>query len=154
GEVMVRHVDGHTVLFVPGVYLNQGLALFRCDLAKADASVMRIGTTETSWLVDSQGRLAAEREYDKQSRHWSIKVFQDGHSRGTASGHAAIDIPEVLGFGPTMDTLLVELVEDGDAVWKLLSTSDGTFAAPMAKDRVFDAALRDPLTHRLIGGMN
>jgi len=70
GEVMVRRVNGHTVLFVPGVYVNQGVALFRCDLTTGNTRVERVGTSETSWLVDSEGQLAAEQDYDKQTHHW------------------------------------------------------------------------------------
>lgn len=161
GEVMVRRVDGHTVLFVPGIDLNapgidvnEVTALFRCDLTTRTTSVLRVGTSETSWLVDGQGQLAAEQDYDKQAQRWSIKVFRGGSSREAASGHAALDIPVVLGFGPTTDTLLVKSVEHSDVVWKLLSINDGKFLAPMAEDTVFDRAVKDPLTHRLIGGMN
>jgi dipeptidyl aminopeptidase/acylaminoacyl peptidase len=154
GEVMVRRIDGHTVLFVPGIDLNQGVALFRCDLTTRSTSVFRVGSSETSWLVDSQGQLAAEQDYDKQTQRWSIKVFHGRSSREAVSGHTALDVPEVLGFGPTSETLLVESIENGARSWKLLSINDGKFAAPMAEDTVFDSAIQDPLTHRLIGGMN
>jgi dipeptidyl aminopeptidase/acylaminoacyl peptidase len=155
GEVMVRRIGGHTVLFVPGIHLNTGVALFRCDLTTRTASVFRADDhSEASWLVDGQGQLAAERDYDKQTQRWSIKVFPGGRAREVVSGHAALDLPQVLGFGPTSDTLLVQSIENGGRSWKLLSISDGKFAAPMAEDMVFDRVIQDPLTHRLIGGIN
>jgi dipeptidyl aminopeptidase/acylaminoacyl peptidase len=155
GEVMVRRIDGHTVLFVPGIDLKQGMTLFRCDLTTRSTSVFRVDDdSEASWLVDGHGQLAAERDYDKQTQRWSIKVFHGGSSREAVSGHAALDIPEVLGFGPTSDTLLVESMENSRRSWKLLSINDGKFAAPMAEDSVFNTPIQDPLTQQLIGGVN
>jgi dipeptidyl aminopeptidase/acylaminoacyl peptidase len=153
GEVMVRRIDGHTVLFVPGIHM-QSVALYRCDLTTRRTSVFRAGDSTTSWLVDARGQLAAEQDYDLQTQRWSIKIFRGGSSREVASGHAALDVPAVLGFGPTPDTLLVQSIENGDRSWRLLSINEGKFAPPMAENAVFDTAMRDPLTHQLIGGMN
>jgi esterase/lipase len=155
GQVMERHVDGHTVLFVPGWVLHRGLTLFRCDLATGLTTLMRAGTDATeSWLVNGEGQLASEEEYDTQTQRWSIKVFHGGTSREAVSGHAALDVPQVLGFGPTTDALLVQSLENGDKVWRLLSIIDGTLGPPMAADRVFNKPIADRTTHRLIGGMD
>jgi dipeptidyl aminopeptidase/acylaminoacyl peptidase len=156
GRVTVRHIDGHTVLFMRGIYLTQGVALFRCDLNTRTQSMVRVGSegaSGTSWLVDSQGKLAAEEAYDQQGQRWSIKVFPGGNPGTTVSGRAALDAPDVLGFGPTTDTLLVESRENGTRLWQLLSVSDGKFA-PMPEGMVFDYPVEDPLTGRLIGGVN
>ena len=152
GEVMVRRVDGHTVLFVPGQYVNQGVALFRCDLTTGNTRVVRAGTSETSWLVDSEGQLAAAQDYDKQTQRWSISVFHGGISREAASGHAALDVPELLGFGPTTDTLLVQSVENSHSVWRLLSINDRKFGEPM-DDGPFHGSIVDRSTDLLIGGV-
>jgi dipeptidyl aminopeptidase/acylaminoacyl peptidase len=153
GEVMVRRLDGHTVLFVPGIYLKEGLALFRCDLTTGSQLVFRTGDGDTSWLVDGQGQLAAEEGYDEQTHRWSIRVFRKGSPHEAASGHAPLDVPRVLGFGPTSEALLVESIDNGDRLWRLLSINDGKFA-PMAENAVFDEVIRDPLTHQLVGGVN
>jgi dipeptidyl aminopeptidase/acylaminoacyl peptidase len=118
GEVMVRRIEGHTVLFVPGIYLNQGFALYRCDLVTGRTTVFRVGDAYTSWLVDSKGQLAAEQDYDRETQRWSIKIFHGSSSREAVSGHAALDLPDVLGFGPTSDTLLIESIDNGDRSWK------------------------------------
>ncbi len=153
GRVMVRSIDGHTVLFLTGVNFNRGLALFRCDLATGHTTMMNVGSLDTqSYLVDGNGQLAAEEVYDSQDQRWAIKVFSGDSHREAASGHAALDFPSVLGFGPTSDTLLIESLENGDRVWKLLSISDGTFGAPMVEGTTFDSPIEDRLTHRLIGG--
>jgi dipeptidyl aminopeptidase/acylaminoacyl peptidase len=153
GRVMVRRVEGHTVLFVPGQYYRHGPALFRCDLTTGHVSALRVGTLDIeSWLVDGDGHLAAEEVYDKQTQRWAIKVFRAVGYREAASGHAPIEVPRMLGLGPTADTLLIESLEDGDWVWRSLSTSDGTFGPPMVEGKLFDTPIEDGLTHRLIGG--
>ncbi|HTV80622.1 MAG TPA: S9 family peptidase [Steroidobacteraceae bacterium] len=155
GEVRVRYIDGHTVLFVPGIHLNQGVTLFRCDLTTRATNVVRVGDSDTStWLVDAKGQLAAEQDYDEQTQRWSIRLFRDGTQHQTVSGQAALDAPSVLGFGSTGDTLLVESVENGSRTWKTLSMNEGKFSAPMGDGDVFDSALNDPLTDRLVGGIN
>lgn len=154
GRVMARRVDGHTVLFVPGWVIHRGMMLFRCDLTTGLTSLARAGTDATeSWLVGAQGQLASEEEYDRQTQRWSIKIFQGGSSREAISGHAALDVPQVLGFGPTTDTLLVQSIENDANVWRLLSIKDGTLGAPMAADSVFYEPISDRWTHRLIGGV-
>jgi dipeptidyl aminopeptidase/acylaminoacyl peptidase len=155
GPVAVRRVDGHTVLFVPGVYINQGrgVALFRCDLTAGTTAIVRTSTGDTYWLVDSQGQIAAERVYDEQTHRWVIHALSGGSSpRELASGHAALDAPELLGFGPTSDTLLVDSVENSEYVWKLLSISDGKPAA-LPEGAPYDESIKDPFTDRLIGGV-
>jgi hypothetical protein len=155
GDVMVGHIDGHTVVFVSGVDLTLGAQLYRCDLTTRSTKVFRAyDESSASWLVDAHGELAAEQDYDAQTQRWSIRIFHGGSSREAVSGHAALDVPQVLGFGPTPDTLLVQSVENGARSWKLLSTDDGKLSAPMADDAVVDEAMHDPLTLRLIGGVN
>jgi esterase/lipase len=152
GEVMVRHVDGHTVVFVPGVDKREGLALVRCDLTSGTQRVERASTSDTTWLVDAQGHLAAQQDYDAQTQHWSISVFRGGALHEGASGHAGLDYPEMVGFGPTADTLLVRVVEDGRVRWKLLSINDGKLGGPM-EHGPNDGPLYESSTGRLIGGM-
>ncbi len=164
GRVAVRRVDGHTVLFVPGLYTNaagdymtdsqNAIALFRCDLTTGRTSLLRKGSSYTQWRLDSQGRLAAERDYDELAQRWSIGVSRlGGDPSEAASGHAPLDIPEILGFGPTADTLLIESTASGHRVWLLLSLADGKLAAMPAAE-VFDEPLLDEFTDLMIGGVN
>src|SRR5579863_3891623 len=71
GGVMVRHVNGHTVLFVGGLYPYGGndedVALFSCDLTTGQTTLVKIGSPDTSWLVDDAGKLATEQDYDTQT---------------------------------------------------------------------------------------
>ena len=154
---MVRRIEGHTVLFVPGIYLTDYTvpALFRVDLDSGRQRLIREGNLQTeSWLVDEAGEVAAEEDYDQQGQHWKILERQEGHLREIASGHAPIDIPELLGFGPNPGTLLVETRENGDPVWRLLSMKDGTFGPGMEERSSFESTIEDPQTYRMIGGVH
>jgi hypothetical protein len=65
GEAMVRKVDGHTVLFVPGIYFDHSasLGLFRVDLQTGRQSIVGRGTVDTQgWLVDEAGEVAVEED--------------------------------------------------------------------------------------------
>lgn len=94
-------------------------------------------------MLDGQGQLAAERDYDAQTQNWSIGVTsQGGDPSPAASGHAPVDLPLILGFGPTTDSVLVESIDDGHRVWRLLSIKDRTFS-PMPTADVFDTPLSE-----------
>ena len=157
GDVMVRRLDGHTVLFVPGIYLSDETlpALFRVDLTTGRQRLMRQGSEQTEeWLVDDKGDVAAEEDYDQKQQRWRMLDRRDGRLQEIASGHEPIDIPELLGFGPEPGTLLVQTHEDGDPVWRLMSLKDGTFGPSMAERDSLEAPIEDRLTYRMIGGVH
>jgi hypothetical protein len=135
------------------VFSDEDFALFRCDLTTGHTSVATTGPDNETWWVDGAGQLAAQQDYDSQTERWSLSVFHDGSPVKAASGHAALDPPEILGFGPTSDTLLVESIENGRRWWKLLSIKDRKFS-PAPEQDVFDSPILDESTDRLIGGMN
>src|ERR1700730_11261143 len=117
GRVMVRHVDSHTTLFIPGMYVaGEALrALVRVDLATLRESVVIRGSAASrQWLVDAGGEVVAEQDYDDERQRWILKIRRDGRLQEAVSGRAAIDFPSVLGFGPNADTLLVQAIEDED----------------------------------------
>jgi len=153
GDPVVRHIGGHTVLFVPGVHDQNGLALFRCDLTTRTTSILRTSDLNSSWLIDAQGQLAAESNYDPETKRWSINAFHGSTPHEVASGHAGLDIPEMIGFGTKADTLIIETVENGGRYWKLLSMNDGKFTA-MPEDQVFNDPIREALTGLFIGGVH
>ena len=157
GRVMVRHVDGHTTLFIPGAYVEGGAlrALVSVDLATLRESVVIRGSAATrQWLVDAGGEVVAEQDYDEHGQRWILKIRRAGRLQEAVSGRAAIDFPSVLGFGPNADSLLVQAVEDEDPVWRLLSLRDGTLSAPMAERKELDAPIEDHRTYRMIGGVH
>jgi dipeptidyl aminopeptidase/acylaminoacyl peptidase len=157
GRVMVRRIAGHTVLFVPGIYVSDHTLpmLVRFDLDTNIQTVCRQGSEFTDqWLVDADGEIVAEQDYDNRNQQWAIKIRRGGRLEVVASGQEAIDYPRLLGFGPTGDTLLVEKTEAGDPVWRLMSIKDGTLGPPMAEHMVLDEPIEDRLTYRMIGGVH
>jgi len=155
GEVMVRQVRGRTLLFVPGMYVEDVNlpALFRCDPTSGTTHLMRRGTRTTEgWLVDDSGDVIAEEDYDEGEQRWAVKIRRGHGLEEVASGHAAIEAPELLGFGPTADTLLMQMLDKGDPVWRLMSMKDGSLGTSLAERAVLEEPIEDPLTHLLIGG--
>lgn len=164
GDPEVRVIDGHAVVFVRGQYAEAALdtmedstnaiALFRCDLTTGLTSLVRKGSIYTEWMLDSQGRVLAERDYDWQAQRWSIGVSRfGGEPSQAAAGHAPLDMPEVLGFGPTADSILIESVANDRRLWQLLSIQDGKFTA-MPAAQVFDRPVTDEFSGLMIGGVN
>jgi dipeptidyl aminopeptidase/acylaminoacyl peptidase len=155
GPPMVRRLDGHTVLFVRGLGHDLLPALIRVNLDSQSSQVVRRGKPDNlTWLVNSDGEVAAEENYDQRSGHWSIFIPRDGRMREAASGEEKIDVPLILGLGPTTDTVLLVRNENGDAVWRLLSLKDGSIGPPMAERKILDTAIEDRETHRMIGGIH
>lgn len=157
GSVMVRHLNGHTVLFVPGIYVEDQplLALVQVDLETSREEVVMRGSAATQqWLVDAGGEVIAEQDYSDQDARWALKIRRDGHLQDALSGHAAIDFPRILGFGPSMDTLLTQTIEGEEPVWRLLSLRDGTLGAPMAERTELSLPIVDQRTYRMIGGIH
>jgi dipeptidyl aminopeptidase/acylaminoacyl peptidase len=156
GRPMVRRVGGHTVLFVPGVYVTDRTLplLFSVDLATGHKKLIRLGTASTrGWLVDEKGDVAAQEDYDDQQQHWAVSILREGRLKEVAGGREPIDIPQLLGFGPFADTLLMRTREEGSWIWRLLSLKDGSLGPPMAERRVLDRPIEDQRSYRMIGGV-
>jgi dienelactone hydrolase len=167
GRPMVRHVKDHAVLYLRGMqflhhgdthtpYIPGSVSLVRVDLDTRASRVVQQGRVGSmpQWLVDEAGDITAEESYDNREQHWSIHLNRDGHSYEALSGQAAVDIPELLGWGPSAGTLLLEQLEDGNSVWRLLSLKDGSLGEPMAERQALQRPLEDPLTNRMIGGVH
>jgi dipeptidyl aminopeptidase/acylaminoacyl peptidase len=156
-EPQVRHVNGHTVLFVTGLVLEGSEfdpALIQADLDGTTERLLRMGNSATrEWLMDETGQLAAQTSFYEHDRRWELQVQREGHLRKVTESHEPIDVPEILGFGPSPDTLLMATVEDGDPVWRLVSLKDGTVGPPMAERASLSSPIADPQSHRMIGGV-
>jgi acetyl esterase/lipase len=157
GKVMVRSVSGHTMLFVPGLTVSSTAraALLRVDLQgdgeKLVAQSAPSQHATHTWLVDAGGDVAAEQDYEEGSQRWATSTSRAGTLHEIASGHEAFSPPQLLGFGPEPDTLLIQFSDGGDQVWRLLSMRDGTIGPPMAERRQLEAPIEDQ-DHRMIGG--
>ena len=156
GRIMVRRVDGHTVLFIPGLYVRDVTlrGLYRVDLQTGVQKLLREGNRSTlQWLVDARGEVVAEEDYDQSQQHWRMLRYRDGRLFEIASGNEPIDIPELLGFGPDPDNLLMQSMEHGVPVWRQLSLKDGTFGPAMAERNTLERPIEDRETYRMIGGV-
>jgi dipeptidyl aminopeptidase/acylaminoacyl peptidase len=156
GETMIRHVQGHTILFVPVIVVEGRTvpALERVDLTGAGEKLVREGASATQeWLVDAAGEISAEQDYDEASRHWAIKLRRDGRMQEVTGGTEPIDVPRMLGFGPVDDTILMQAYEQNEPVWRLLSLKDGSLGAPMAERRSLESPIEASNGDRMIGGM-
>jgi len=157
GQTMIRHVQGHTLLFVPVITLSEGthLDLARVDLdADREFLVTHGESTARQWLVDAKGELAAEQHYEEAQRRWSLKLRQDGRMREIAGGPAPIEVPQILGFGPVADTILLQQLEQDEPVWRLVSMKDGSLSEPMAERQALDSPIEDLHLQRMIGGVH
>lgn len=76
GWPQIRHVDGHTLVFTRTADTHEGSALVRCDLTSGLNRLARLGH-DVSWLMDAQGQLAGQRDYDPQTQRWSISGFRE-----------------------------------------------------------------------------
>jgi len=163
GPVDVRQVAGRTILFVRGSYLEDLPASFgvkytypmlmRVDLDTGREELERLGSEKTrDWVVDNQGEIAAEQEYDEDHQRWSLKVRRDGQLREIAAGQAAIDAPRLLGLGPRDGTVVLRMLEQGEPVWKLVDLADGKIGAALEAGGSLDAPIVDEQSHRLAGG--
>jgi dipeptidyl aminopeptidase/acylaminoacyl peptidase len=156
GDVMVRRIGGHTVLFVPGfkLFRKNVPALFRVDLDTGRQEILRIGSPATErWLVDAAGEIVAVYEYNDEDGRWSLAISRNGVLGRVATGNDPIDRPQLVGFGPTADTLQLQSVK-GDAVFtRLISLSDGTNSLPPADMLTFTSSLDDRSRLRMVGGV-
>ncbi|HEX4388472.1 MAG TPA: S9 family peptidase [Steroidobacteraceae bacterium] len=157
GRPVIRHLDGHTVLFLRTLQLSnhQNLALARVDVQTHATRVVRPGKDNNyDWIVDSTGEIVAEESYNEHTRHWSISIPQNGHAKEIASGQENIEFPGLVGFGSEPGTVLLEQIENGDPVWRAVSLKDGSIGAPVAERDRFEEPIEDPRTYRMIGGLH
>jgi dipeptidyl aminopeptidase/acylaminoacyl peptidase len=147
GEPMVRTIGGHTVIFVTGVHfvgVHGVPALFRADLSATADTLVRDGSTETrNWWVDDQGRITAEEDYYESTGRWTISGSPHGALHLLAEGHAALDYPELVGYGPEPDSLMIRSLDNGNPTVRLLGLNDGKLGAPVTRE-----GLEGPLVDR------
>lgn len=156
GPVMVRHLKDRTVLFVPGLNIAQEVipVLIRVDLRTHQSTVAKPGKPGTlGWVVDEAGDVQAEETYTEHDRRWRIFLRLGGHLQEVVSGKEDFEFPALLGWGPSPDTLLLQMVEGGKSVWKLMSLKDGSIGASPAGTESFKRPIEHPLTNRMIGGV-
>ena len=153
---MVRREGTDTVVYLHGYYVNDRTTpgLFKVNLNNGAERVARLGTPDTiRWLVDDQGHVVVEQNYNEDDGRWSIKIARGGRLQEAVSGIAAIDRPRILGFDPAGEAIVVSLIENDEVLWKSLMLKDGTWGAPFAPGRPHDGVVVDEYSQRIIGTM-
>jgi dipeptidyl aminopeptidase/acylaminoacyl peptidase len=154
GEPMVRQLHGHTSIFVPVITLSsaRGPALERIDVDGSEKQVTQGGEITRDWLVDSEGKITADMNYDEDRRRWSVRLNRNGSMQEVIAGKEAVDVPQMLGFSPNGDSIVLQQLENNEWVWRPLSLKDGILGAPMPETQGLEAPIEQ--SQRMIGGVS
>ena len=156
GNSAIRDVSGHPTLFTRGYCVREGTVpcLFSVSYPDRRVKVVDEGKEAyTEWLIDDAGAIAAQFSYQDDKKIWEIKTRKNGHWTMVASGTAAIDTPDMLGFSADGSAIIVDFIVNGDPKWRPLNLSDNTWGPPLAKGASFARTIPDRKTGRIIGGI-
>ena len=154
GAAEVRTVDNKTVIFVPGLYVEDRTlpGMFSFTLPDYRVKLLdRSGIQDTDWLIDESGHIAAQYTYRDEQKTWEIRSRKDGRMTSIAKGTASIDTPDIIGFSADGSSIIASFEENGDSIWKPLSVKDGSWGAPLGSG-TFRRVIRERKTGRIIGG--
>jgi len=157
GDTSLRQVSGHPMLYTRGYCVNEGTVPCLFSFAYPDRHVRLVDQAwepDTEWLVDEEGKIAAQFTYHDSKKLWEIRTHKNGHWTLAASGTAPIDMPDMLGFSADGGALIVRFVVNGDPEWRPLNLSDSTWGPPLAKGASFSRVIEDRKTGRIIGGIH
>jgi len=147
GPFEVRRINGHMV-----VYFQSGMDIQGEDLdGLAEWASMERGKDSWDWLIDAHGALTADLRYDEKKEHWTLWTRPEGKWRQVGEGQASVDVPQLIGIGPTPDMLLMEVTEQDQTVWKSVSLKDGSQGPLIAGGRMLNHPIEDRLSHQVIG---
>ena len=156
GDTAVREVSGHSMLFAPGLCVEESTVPCQFSFTYPERRTRLIDESmeaDTDWAMDESGRIAAKFVYHDDKKLWEIKTHKDNHWTLAASGTAAIDTPSMLGFSADGAALIVRFTENGDGVWKPLNLKDNTWGAPLEKGAAFSRVIEERKSGRIIGGI-
>ena len=157
GDYTLREVKGATTLFVPALFESRGLmnGLFKYDVSHGYTHLIAKGTRHaTQWLIDESGAIVGDFTYRDSEKNWELSFVGEKGKRSSVSGPAPIDVPTILGFDESGESVLFDFLENGEVIWKPLRLKDGTWGAPLGKGQAFRTPLVDRKTGRIIGGIH
>ena len=156
GGTTVRELSGHSMLYVPGYCVTDRTVpcLFSFTVPQRQAQVLEQGAQQdTGWLIDESGRIAAQSVYYDEKKLWEIRTRKDNHWMLAATGTAAVDRPQVIGFSADGAALIVRFLENGEPVWKPLNLKDNSWGLPLDNGAAFAAVMEERKSGRIIGGI-
>ena len=156
GNPAVREVDGKSVLFLPGYYVSDRVlpALFSFGGDYGRTRIIARGSEPmTDWLLDADGRIAAQFEYHDSLKTWAIRARRDDRLVPVAKGEASLDPPELLGFDASGEHAIVEFQQAGEPVWRPISLKDGTLGDALDHGAALHHVITDPRNGRIVGGV-
>jgi dipeptidyl aminopeptidase/acylaminoacyl peptidase len=158
GVPQPRIVDGHTYVFVRGVYFpdRQGrYALFRVDLTTDETRMVSADsdTHAEDWVIDNAGTIVAEENYFESEQHWKLRIYHDGEPSNVIDVSAPIESPEIEGLNEDGTAVVVGLPQaDNWPKYEQISLKDGNASPWQRSDRHLDGLISDNWTGRVIGG--
>jgi acetyl esterase/lipase len=155
GDSMVRNVAGEPVLFVTGWFLSNHRYVPALYSFSGDhhATLVDMSHFSSSWLVDENGQIAAHAVYDDEKKKWEIRVRSGDTMKVAVSGIADIEVPQLKGFSASGDAIIVNMLENGNPVWRPLNLKDNTLGPALERGVSFDRVIGDRITGRIVGGI-
>ena len=153
----LREASGHMTLYARGWCVHDRVLPCLFAFAYPDRRARLVAEareTGTEWFMDEAGDIAAQSVYNDAKQLWEIRTHQNGHWAAAASGKAAIDAPQVLGFNADGSGLIVQFMVNGDPQWRPLNLADNTWGAPLGRGASFSQIIEDRKTGRIIGGVH
>ena len=157
GRLEPRTVDAHTMVFVPGIYFpgERGRrALFRTDLSNGDTRMVSpsYDTHAEDWLIDANGKIAAESDYYEKDQRWELRLYRDGDSNEAFDASAPIEGPEIEGLSQDGTSIVIgRPQDDGTYVYEQVSRKDGSITPWPRGSLKFGELIQDANSNRLIG---
>ena len=158
GVPQPRIIDGHTILFVRGVFFpgESGYpALFRIDLTNNTTRMVSRDrdTHAEDWLIDAAGNIVAELSYNEEDQHWKLAIFNDGKEIDAIDVAAPIESPNLEGLNEDGTSVVVSVPHpDGSFQYQQVSLKDGSIGPWQRADIGFGDVNIDLGSGRVIGG--
>jgi dipeptidyl aminopeptidase/acylaminoacyl peptidase len=121
--------------------------LYRVDLDTGAYTLVGRGQSDLDdWLVGPDGKIAARGFYNEKNGAWRVT----GDAKILLAGRDLAGGASILGFGKTVDTLLVETPGEKGEVEQEIPLAGGP-AKDVIDDEAVSATLIDPINHLWIG---
>jgi dipeptidyl aminopeptidase/acylaminoacyl peptidase len=156
GDTSLRDVSGHSTLYTRGYCVHDRTVPCLFAFTYPDRRVRLVDEASdpgTDWLMDEAGNIAAQFTYQDAKKLWEIKTRKNGHWTSVASGTAAIDTPDMVGFSADGSGIIVRFLVNGDPQWRPLNLSDNTWGAPLGRGAAFSRVIEDRKSGRILGGI-